>query len=101
MGTLLKITDPSQGYKVEEVIIHKNFTKPCYCNDIALLRLVEPVDSSIIPICLPTFDTAAVGENTTLLGWGDTKFMGGAGTIVLLLCNYTKKMTALNIKRKL
>lgn len=80
----MKITHPKQGYEVEDKIVHLNFTMDCYCNDIALLRLKEPVDDHLTPICLSAIDTAVVGEHTTLLGWGDTEFMEGRGNVVFL-----------------
>lgn len=88
MGNLLKISDPNQGYLVEDMVLHTDFKRDCYCNDIALLRLKYTVDDHLTPICLSAIDTAAVGENATLLGWGDVKFMAGRGNVVFLRYKY-------------
>ena len=64
---------PHIDRKVEKVIKHPKwmeFSGPN--NDIALLKLTNPVDYdvNIIPICLPPDDNKLVGEIAWVKGWG-------------------------------
>ena len=64
---------PHIDRKVEKVIKHPKwmeFSGPN--NDIALLKLTNPVDYdvNIIPICLPPDDNKLVGETAWVKGWG-------------------------------
>ncbi|XP_052888905.1 uncharacterized protein LOC128297320 [Anopheles moucheti] len=66
---------PTQQIPVEKIIIHPHYNSSDYRNDIALLKLARPVDTSqphVQPICLPlpdevrSYDTSslvAVSEN--------------------------------------
>lgn len=64
---------------VDSILIHKNYTSRLDY-DAALVRLSEPVNihkgtSGLSPVCLPTekdFDKMYIGENATILGWGQT-----------------------------
>ena len=61
--------------KVKEIIIHHNYddgSQIYNTEDVALLRLVEPVDYAInvIPICLPENDDKLVGETGWVKGYG-------------------------------
>lgn len=77
---------------VSKIIIHEEFHSRSLRNDIALLRLAEPVRSSyaVRPICLPpnrTFDTglAAGNDSSTgvVAGWGLTKEDGKPSSRVM------------------
>ena len=64
---------PHIDRKVEKIIKHPNWNPfNSYSNDIALLKLANPVDYdlNIIPICLPHDDNKFVGENAWVKGWG-------------------------------
>jgi len=69
-----------QRLMVEKVIIHERFRQ--YHHDIALLKLMEPVDLNlsnyISSICLPPEDDIHVfkGVNCIATGWGQSKFGG-------------------------
>lgn len=70
----------SKDITIAEKIVHKNYVKETVDNDIALLRLSEPVEYSagIKPICLPCqfTSTSFSGERGTVTGWGVTAFGG-------------------------
>ncbi|XP_057601571.1 vitamin K-dependent protein C isoform X2 [Hippopotamus amphibius kiboko] len=62
---------------IKEVLIHPNYTKSTSDNDIALLRLAQPVTLSqtIVPICLPDSglserELTQAGQETVVTGWG-------------------------------
>ncbi|OCT78784.1 hypothetical protein XELAEV_18029874mg [Xenopus laevis] len=72
-----KLEDTEQQFAVVKIIIHPEYRSDTNDNDIALLRLVQPVvyNKYILPICLPSLDLA---ENTLMVngtvvvvsGWG-------------------------------
>jgi len=57
---------------VAEIIIHPEYNNRNYDNDLALLRLDQPVDytSYIIPICLPGSSLKIAGKKGYVTGWG-------------------------------
>uniref|UniRef100_A0A3Q2SPP9 Peptidase S1 domain-containing protein n=1 Tax=Fundulus heteroclitus TaxID=8078 RepID=A0A3Q2SPP9_FUNHE len=60
--------------KVDQIISHPDYYN--YNNDIALVKLSEPVSftSYISPVCLAASDsTISTGVNTWITGWGDTE----------------------------
>ena len=61
-------------HHVDEVINHENYTPSPDNNDIALLKLTEPIrwNPHTVPICLPTVD-AEVGRTCYITGWGKAK----------------------------
>ncbi|KAM4737636.1 suppressor of tumorigenicity 14 protein homolog [Anableps anableps] len=71
--------------KVKRIVIHKDYNRMSYDNDIALMELDSSVtlNQYIWPICLPsaTYDFP-VGQEAWITGWGATK-EGDAGTKVL------------------
>ena len=72
----LESTDEPHSHidrKVEKVIKHPKWMESSGPNnDIALLKLTNPVDYdvNIIPICLPPGDNKLVGEIAWVKGWG-------------------------------
>ncbi|EDS29227.1 transmembrane protease [Culex quinquefasciatus] len=71
--------DPVIDVEVEKVIMHENYTKGTFLNDIALIKLKDAVTFSefALPLCLPTAD-AVKDKNTdeltyTAVGWGNTE----------------------------
>merc|ERR1711970_193902 len=68
---------------VEEIIVHERFIGwPKGVNDIALLKLEDPVDfdkyPNIRPICLPSTSTEDyTGSSAIVAGWGMTGMTGG------------------------
>jgi len=76
---------PHIDRKVEKIIKHPKWNPfDSYGNDIALLKLANPVDYdlNIIPICLPHDDNKFVGENAWVKGWGRL-YEGGPSPTVL------------------
>uniref|UniRef100_A0A3Q2DF58 chymotrypsin n=1 Tax=Cyprinodon variegatus TaxID=28743 RepID=A0A3Q2DF58_CYPVA len=64
---------------VTRIIIHPEYNKPLYNNDIALLKMSEPVAFSnyISPVCLAAFNsTFNIGEDTWVTGWGNIGYDG-------------------------
>jgi len=62
--------------KVEKIVLHKNYNpfSRIYENDIALVKLSEPVDLNIYtPVCLPSSDADYTGKNGWVYGWGTTE----------------------------
>ncbi|NWU97385.1 PROC protein, partial [Upupa epops] len=64
---------------VDKYVSHENYTKDTSDNDIAMLRLAEPVMYSkyVLPICLPTRGLAEreltrTGKEMVVTGWGST-----------------------------
>ncbi|XP_041969963.1 CLIP domain-containing serine protease 2-like [Aricia agestis] len=66
-----------QDIRVEEAIVHEDFTsEPNVDNNIALLRLHDPIDftfKNVAPICLPVSNTlrsvSIDGKTATLASW--------------------------------
>uniref|UniRef100_A0A182QKU4 CLIP domain-containing serine protease n=1 Tax=Anopheles farauti TaxID=69004 RepID=A0A182QKU4_9DIPT len=88
------ITDECQERTAAEFIIHHGYNSHTSANDIALVRVSEPVltgaDTGIIPACLPLdhlFDETLADDPSVLsLGWGETRreTMSDRKMIVLL-----------------
>lgn len=70
-----------QDTRVDEIIIHEDFTYDPPANDIALIRVKKQMDLShknTEPICLPVFNELIkmdlAGKRATVSGWGVTEF---------------------------
>jgi len=68
-----------QKVEIERIIKHESFNKPKYANDIALIKLKQPLvfDNFTRPICLPTPGDIHEKLICTASGWGDDKINGG------------------------
>ncbi|XP_048000959.1 venom serine protease-like [Leguminivora glycinivorella] len=70
----------TQGFNIERVTVHPQYTSSNYDNDIAILRLSRDIVYSdrVGPVCLPFKfnNTDFAGSRFTLLGWGSL-FIGG------------------------
>uniref|UniRef100_A0A3Q2PR05 Peptidase S1 domain-containing protein n=1 Tax=Fundulus heteroclitus TaxID=8078 RepID=A0A3Q2PR05_FUNHE len=65
---------------VSQIIIHPDYNLPIFNNDIALLKMSEPVKftSYISPICLAAFNsTFHSGLDSWVTGWGNIGFERG------------------------
>nr|XP_017005930.2 trypsin-1 [Drosophila takahashii] len=64
--------------KVAEVITHPKYNARNYDNDIAIIKLDEPVEFNEIlhPVCMPTPGRSFKGENGIVTGWGALKVGG-------------------------
>ncbi|KAH8314859.1 hypothetical protein KR074_005373 [Drosophila pseudoananassae] len=75
-GAKRECLPPPVDIPVGEMIVHQNYSKENYQNDIALIRLKYPVQLNdfILPICLPLYPDVQVEsqEMTSLgvVGWG-------------------------------
>ncbi|KAI8420699.1 hypothetical protein MSG28_007928 [Choristoneura fumiferana] len=74
------ITDPmAKTYSVRTVTEHPDFNSYNYDNDIAIIRLTEPVPESIFrPLCLPEDGDSRMlsNEEAIVSGWGSTEEKG-------------------------
>ncbi|KAM7359488.1 chymotrypsin-1-like [Cochliomyia hominivorax] len=59
-------------YYVEDIVIHCNFDKPLYHNDIALIKLTTLIayDEKTKNITISELDELQEGETLTMTGWG-------------------------------
>ena len=65
----------SELIMVSEIIIHEGYNPSSEDNDIALLKLAQPSNSTPIPGLAVSADTPA-GKNSTVIGWGNTSQSG-------------------------
>ena len=70
--------DLGQEIRPEKIIIHGKYSIPLYLNDIALVKLKQPVKFTpfVRPVCLPEKDEQDLiipGERGIAAGWGGTK----------------------------
>ena len=75
IGTQNSVNDYEQRVGVEEIILQPDYVYPKYVNDLALLRLDEPVkwSSKAKPSCLPDLDRRTGRALGYLPGWGYDK----------------------------
>lgn len=71
-------TVPDAVYMVEDVKMHCLYNQPMYHNDIALMRLAEPIvyNERTQPVELATSNTLKEGDKLLLSGWGSIKLWG-------------------------
>ncbi|XP_060657155.1 trypsin [Drosophila nasuta] len=64
--------------KVAEVITHPKYNARNYDNDIAIIKLDEPVEFNEVlhPVCMPTPGRSFKGETAIVTGWGALKVGG-------------------------
>ncbi|XP_033334077.2 trypsin-1 [Megalopta genalis] len=62
----------TQTFKVESVMKHSGYSTYNYNNDIALVRLTEPIDfkGNMRPVCLPEREKSFAGATGVVTGWG-------------------------------
>ncbi|GIX78743.1 transmembrane protease serine 11C [Caerostris darwini] len=65
--TILKT--PINPYRIQEIVLHEDYT-PFLNNDIAIIRLDEPVKNVSDAVCILEDDNLEEGKLVTLLGWG-------------------------------
>ncbi|XP_026759833.1 trypsin-4-like isoform X1 [Galleria mellonella] len=72
----------TDGFEVSHVTQHPDFNRYTYDNDIAVLRLAEPLPEHLYrPACLPDDDNSLEGEDAVVSGWGSTIEKGPASSI--------------------
>ena len=63
-----------QERDISERIRHPEYNDWTFRNDLALLRLATPVNTSVyVPSCLPASGTDHTGSDVWVLGWGRTQ----------------------------
>ncbi|XP_072949952.1 trypsin-1-like [Epargyreus clarus] len=63
----------AEGFPVAHVFQHPDFNRYTYDNDIAVLRLAQPLPDNLYkPVCLPDDVDRLEGENAIVSGWGST-----------------------------
>lgn len=78
--------DPIETFGVESFVVHPDYNRPKYSNDIALVRLDRDVvmKDHIRPICLPV--TSALQKTTSdkyiVTGWGTTEEKVGSNVML-------------------
>ncbi|GAB6019517.1 hypothetical protein CHUAL_001093 [Chamberlinius hualienensis] len=69
-----------QIFRTSHIIIHPQYVKVGFINDVALLRLETPVQFSdyVRPICLPSLSEESIvnGRMCTVIGWGQLQETG-------------------------
>jgi len=65
--------------KVKQVVKHPNYSAARFTNDIALMKLSEPITyvKEIVPVCIPNGQVDYSGRDSWGTGWG-TLFSGGS-----------------------
>ncbi|MBB3134634.1 secreted trypsin-like serine protease [Rhizobium pisi] len=62
------------GLAVEDVVIHEDFDRKVFANDIALIKLAEPAVSKPVILASTSDDAVeAAGHTAVVTGWGYTK----------------------------
>ncbi|KAK2876893.1 hypothetical protein Q8A67_020989 [Cirrhinus molitorella] len=81
----ISVTNPHEvSRKIQSIIPHPDYDPYHFLNDIALLRLSEPVSFTnyISPICLAANDSVFLdGTTCWATGWGETGFVGSSGAL--------------------
>ncbi|KXJ71591.1 hypothetical protein RP20_CCG020195 [Aedes albopictus] len=78
--------EPAEVFGIEKFVVHPDYNRPKYSNDIALVRLDKQVvmKDHIRPICLPV--TSALQKMTfdkyIVTGWGTTEKKVGSNTLL-------------------
>ena len=70
---LLAVETERVAHSVDRIVIHKHFSLDTFDNDIALIRLTNPVEWSqaVSPVCLPPRDLELPGGTKCVItGWG-------------------------------
>ncbi|XP_070528707.1 spaetzle-processing enzyme-like isoform X1 [Cardiocondyla obscurior] len=67
--------EPVQDFLPESIIVHENYNKPMYRNDIAIVRLNKPAvyNEHVRPICMMSgalLKKSFIGEKAEVAGWG-------------------------------
>ncbi|KAL7630286.1 UNVERIFIED_CONTAM: hypothetical protein RMT77_019570 [Armadillidium vulgare] len=88
-----EMEEQSDIREIIQVIVHEKFDCPSFSNDIALMKMKEPLTRyslKIIPICLPSSGRKFENISATISGWGRqhenrtlTKFLRKANVKIL------------------
>ncbi|XP_042229941.1 trypsin-like, partial [Homarus americanus] len=74
-------TSATERLSIAQIIVHPSYNRNTYDNDIALLKLTNPItftsDNKIAPVCFPTSGELYSNVDATVTGWG-TLTSGGS-----------------------
>ena len=67
---------PHEDYELEQIILHPQYNKKNFWNDLAILRLDRKVEfrPNIDTICLPRPEERFEGQECVTTGWGKTDY---------------------------
>lgn len=67
---------PHQDRSLESIILHPDFDTASLFNDVAILKLEQPVlfANNVMPICLPAPGDKFTGQDCIATGWGQDAF---------------------------
>ncbi|XP_064096859.1 trypsin-like [Macrobrachium nipponense] len=87
ISTADDIPGVTKKVEIEDYVVHEQYNSTTSENDIAVIRLKEPLsltaDGPIRPICLPADDSMTYeGDNGIVAGWGKLQSTDSAGTNV-------------------
>ncbi|GIY41321.1 clotting factor B [Caerostris darwini] len=74
------ISKTNTSYEIQEIKLHEDYTPRYHYNDIAIIRLAQPVGKDAV--CILEEDILQDGDLLTGLGWGRLSF-GGRSTTIL------------------
>lgn len=74
-----------KDFRLKSMIVHEEFEKATYNNDIAILILEKPTmfNSYIWPICLPPLDVDFTNKTVRVAGWGQQYYAGPTSDVLL------------------
>ncbi|GJQ76778.1 hypothetical protein Trydic_g15618 [Trypoxylus dichotomus] len=80
VGLSTECADPPQDFEVsvDDAIVHPGYNSSTWQNDIALIRLRRPANTTVYsvgPVCLPLTESEKLFhvKNYTVIGWGGTE----------------------------
>ena len=62
-----------QELEVERILFHEGYNYKTLHNDISVIKLKKPLDSTYMPVCLGPKLKDYTGEEATVIGWGGTR----------------------------
>ncbi|GIX78730.1 clotting factor B [Caerostris darwini] len=73
-GTDISIT--GRRHEIQEIRLHEDYIPRYHYNDIAIIRLVQPVGNASEAVCILEDDNLQEGNSVTGIGWGQLSFGG-------------------------
>ena len=80
----LNDTNTGQVVNVSQAIMHPNYNSSTFNNDIALLKLAQPINNvTTIGLVTDAMTVDDPGESMTVIGWGATSWQGSSSDVLL------------------
>ncbi|GIY37129.1 transmembrane protease serine 11B-like protein [Caerostris extrusa] len=70
------ITIIGRRHEIQEIRLHENYIPRYHYNDIAIIRLSQPVGNASEAVCILEDDNLQEGNSVTGIGWGQLTFGG-------------------------